>query len=573
MRDPFFLSSSLLVSLSVCPVHAVLPGKGDVPDTSNIAILAALGAFGHQALNSNNVAIPENPQQQMEPHQQPVAESTAVRPNLPADALEYIRSLEVNTLPFEDSEYQANQNQEPVPEGATAVDSNDAASPSTHSSSRSDSLNFLIEANRFWQQSHRQLVAPLSSSDRANRDRMGGGNDVLDGVFDRFPDTEQVNPWLQSVNDFTALDSIVENFAQYSLIDLHYVLWRIAHNIGSRGLMRTLVLNTNLLSRSFMRDLITFDQLSGEFIGREALLSRLNDLRIAVSISANAGNAAQLLPGIVNSHLYNAIRLYALEQYKNALANPGGRPNIGQLLVFIRHLSENVASTFDGQNYLEGNREAYARSRALFWLFHLFDGVREFSREESRYINSAYRSFTALYMTFMGDTSRAHEILRTVADGEVTFPRGEDSQEVSSLINRVVDGNMDMLSTLGLQYYRPDVYHSLYFLMRMPFSGQTPHTIVNSGSLDVLRSIREALAFHLDSLPVLSDSNEILTAHITDIARFELGVLQGIEARQKNSRLALENKRLEIKYAYDKKHSKKRNLLNVIKKTMEPRKQ
>ena len=329
------LSASLIISLFVSSSHAVLPVKTVVTThTIEVSAVTTTVIVANAVLRgSPNVAAPENSENQ--------------------------------------------ESQQQAPEGATALDrSNTDSIPST-SEGYSGEGGFITEANEFWQGNYEQLIDSLF---------IGDGVDGLDRTF---PDFDLVTESLHSIEIVEALNSILASPDSYTLIDIHYVLWEIAKSVFDYDLMRTLVINASLLDRSHMEGIITFNQLTEALLGRDTLLRSLKALHNALSRKNFDGNVTVMLINAVFSDLYNSIHATALNQFVQQLANGNTDDRTGYILNFLHAFAEISSEKFDGENHLEGNSLAYARSRAWFWLFRHVKNI-ESSPEGKRLENPIY---------------------------------------------------------------------------------------------------------------------------------------------------------------------------------------
>ncbi|WP_252179028.1 hypothetical protein [Endozoicomonas sp. 4G] len=367
-----------------------------------------------------------------------------------------------------------------------------------------DSPNQAVDATNYWQANFAMLLSELDS-------------DPADGKYDTFPAPELVNPWLQemelgNVSPNDALLSIETSPVNYTVIDLYYVLWFIAKLYGERNLMKALCLNTLIIKRHLYlhnNTVFLFHKLSGSGLATTLLLQTLASLRSALN---RAIPSHETMTQFIFTDLYNFVHSQAADAFVQEVDRFNG-PLAIYYLTFLYELDQVSAQLFDGNNYVESNNIAYARSRAWFFIFGQFSPRKQVPeyvsrhspnylasrRDLQRYLEldrnlySAYKSLTALFTLFLGRQALAYNMLERLACSNRSFQSDYYLPDMNSIVRWVVDGSLRMFKPPE----RDRIIRALSLMARNPFPSsplhRTPDTVRSAGRPEVLEALEEEL--------------------------------------------------------------------------------
>ncbi|AMO55383.1 hypothetical protein GZ77_10495 [Endozoicomonas montiporae] len=154
------------------------------------------------------------------------------------------------------------------------------------------------------------------------------------------------------------------------MIDVYYLLWRVAQHINDPGLSRALSANAIILNRFLNQGGVNFNQLNQQIAEREALLGSLGHLQQALSNGDVDGSIAEMLTQFVFDDLYNSVHATALNAFTQQLTAGNSNAQATRTLTFLYEIAQVVSERFNGSYSVNGNNLAYARSRAWYFLFH-----------------------------------------------------------------------------------------------------------------------------------------------------------------------------------------------------------
>ncbi|WP_252179027.1 hypothetical protein [Endozoicomonas sp. 4G] len=346
-------------------------------------------------------------------------------------------------------------------------------------------------------------------------------SDPADGTNDTFPALDLVHPSLQeiepsNVSPNDALLIIETSPADYTIIDIYYVLWFIAKRNGEQILMKLLRLNAIILKRHLnLHKNAVFHKLAGLSIPKVVLLGGLASLRRELRQANSNREIVVIMTQFVFHKLYESVH----SQVAEACEKEGGfhGPMATHTLTFLYELDQISSQLFDGKNYVVPNDIAYARSRAWFFIFGQFGHRKPMpqqvydqiswqapdpriledltrSSRHNRNLYSAHNSLTSLFTLFLGDSDMAYKMLKSLSRSNHHFDRGYyPSPDVDSIVRWVVDGNLCMFDPSE----RDRIIRALSKMVRNPFPPsplhRTPETIRSAGNPEVLEALKKEL--------------------------------------------------------------------------------
>ncbi|WP_252179024.1 hypothetical protein [Endozoicomonas sp. 4G] len=380
-----------------------------------------------------------------------------------------------------------------------------------------------VEATHNWQAHFSMLLSELDS-------------DPANGTNVAFPALDLVNPSLKEMelnydslnkdslnndslnndslnNDSlnNALLSIETNPADYTLIDLYYVLWSIAKRNSEQSLMKVLRLNAMILKHYLSpRKVAGFHKLSGLKFLKWRFHEALTGLRSALSQANSRHETAEIMTQFIFNDLYDFVHSQAVHSFEQEVDLNG--PLGIHILTFLYELDQISAQLFDGNNYVESNNIAYARSRAWFFIFgqfghreplpnhswqcryhsHVRQAIERYSQHD-RNLYSAYSSLTALFTLFLGNQEMAYNMLERLSWSDPYFRRGNYPPDMESIVSWVVDSNLRMFEPPE----RNRIIQALTLMASNPFPPsslhRTPDTIRSAANPEVLEALKKEL--------------------------------------------------------------------------------
>ncbi|WP_252179026.1 hypothetical protein [Endozoicomonas sp. 4G] len=520
------LSASLIFSLSSGTAYSAPPIKnsagsvtfsGEAPELPGTEELGATGITTSDATENTTAsnalfAVPGLTWKVSWPRE----EALAARGNTPSDVTE---NATTPNLPF----YSITFRWEPPYQSVETTDSTPSVPDGASNAPLSNQDPMLTEcsgwpdqdvnASSNWQAHFAMLLSELDS-------------DPADGTNVAFPALDLVNPSLQEMelnndslnNDSLngALLSIETSPANYTVIDLYYVLWLIAKHNGEQNLMKVLRLNAIILKRYLTLGDYSLLHALGDISGaKRAFLKALIDLRSALSQASSRHETAEIMTQFIFNDLYDFVHSQAMDVFELKV----GSPLAIDTLTFLYELDQISAQLFDGNNYVEANNIAYARSRAWFFIFGQF-GHRKPSPKEpkrccrhyrqcrrhqdlrqaveryaqhDRKLYSACSSLTALFTLFLGNQEMAYNMLERLSWSDPYFRRGNYSPDMESIVSWAVDSNLRMFEPPE----RNRIIQALSLMASNPFPPsslhRTPETIRSAGNPEVLEALKKEL--------------------------------------------------------------------------------
>ncbi|WP_252179023.1 hypothetical protein [Endozoicomonas sp. 4G] len=360
-----------------------------------------------------------------------------------------------------------------------------------------------VEATHNWQAHFSMLLSELDS-------------DPADGTNVAFPALDIVNPSLQEIKLNSdslngALLSIETNPGNYTLIDLYYVLWLIAKHNSEQSLMKVLRLNAIILKHHLSpRQFAVFHKLGGFDAAKVVLLEALTGLRNALSQAGSSHETAEIMTQFIFNDLYDFVHSQAESTFQKEVRI--NSPLVINTLTFLYELDQISAQLFDGNNYVEANNIAYARSRAWFFIFGQFGHrkplpkvPKRFRRQQlvqqaiegysqhDRNLYSAYSSLTALFTLFLGNQEMAYNMLERLSWSDPYFRRGNYPPDMESIVSWVVDSSLRMFEPPE----RNRIMQALSLMASNPFPPsslhRTPDTIRSAANPEVLEALKKEL--------------------------------------------------------------------------------
>ena len=341
------------------------------------------------------------------------------------------------------------------------------------------------------------------------------------------------------------LQYIIDTPDDYTLVDVYYLLSRLAEEVGERELETVSYHIATLIQYHSHYGITGFNSLRNIQEGRENLLALLRELRdtprpYSAGDNGTTNTPTRTLHSLFGSLYSNLISIAEAEfrqaqHYVNSHSEPDIRP-----YSFLYDLS--VIASYDSPivsevrhpnrqeyRYLEESRLGYAISRVLS--FRLPGNQNNLGESHTSYV--VFSALVAVYLAFLGESNEATRRLDQLAATEPAF--NSEEQNIS-IVDRVINSVFRMLDmheqTLLKQYF----IEALSLMVCLPHHHRAPPNMLLASNPDVLRAVRNRLNLiyreNPGSLPLSFHQMENI---ITDEEKFKQQVLQPLEQKKEKA--------------------------------------
>ena len=433
-----------------------------------------------------------------------------------------------------------NSNQQPE-EGAVALDT----SIQTFNSDDEESLDSddeeafirLMDPNDIYN----DVYESMEEEYKRIQTKIHGTNDA-DAISHAFPEQIPVTEPIRVMDVNQALASIVSTPDNHTLVDVYFLLSKLAEQTGQNGLMTVSRDIAALIQHYHHRGLIRFNRLRDIQAGRESLLTSLSTLQDTLLHNSAADNSAAD-NGVINEstlrllfgNLYNNVIAIAEAEFtqwrENSVSSSEAASPVRD---FLNQISLITSYGEEGGRYLEESSLGYASSRASFFIVGNLD-IDERFPERGRIQYALHSSLVALYLAFLGENDQALNRLNALTSIEPAFNTGEYTDQTQAIVSRVISGVRTMLHYSGPGDLDYNFVILLSFMITNPHLPRAPRSMVAAGNLDVLREIQARLSDICSQDSDQLDFNPILRKRITQGRYFEKQVLQPLKKEKEKA--------------------------------------
>ncbi|MCW7551312.1 hypothetical protein NX722_01375 [Endozoicomonas gorgoniicola] len=376
--------------------------------------------------------------------------------------------------------------------------------------------------------------------------KIHGTNDA-NAISRAFPEQIPVTEPIRVMDVNQTLASIVSTPDNHTLVDVYFLLSKLAEQTGQNGLMTVSRDIAALIQYYHHRGLIRFNLLTDIQAGRESLLTPLRTLQDTLLHNSAADNSAadnsaadngainestlRLLFGNLYSNVIAIAEAEFTQWRENAVSS--SEPD-SQIRNFLNDISIITSYGKEGGRYLEESSLGYASSRASFFIEGNLE-IDEGFPERGRIQYALHSSLVALYLAFLGENDQALNRLNALASIDPAFNTGEHTDQTQSIVFRVISGVRTMLHHSGADNLDYHFVILLSFLISNPHLPRAPRSMLAASNPDVLREILDRLIDICSQNSGQLGFNPTQRERITQGSYFEKKVFQPLQKEKEKA--------------------------------------